>query len=141
MDNKNFSLREDDKIDLISQLEYAKEIRKQIAKDTYKPISYKGDIRFEHILINNSLKLFHNELIKSYSKKNNFDKKGRKFSQKFKAELCPFLTDIVIKWFSKDERSDFSFETALLPFYKKTEEYKLKLMKKKFQYSPYKFFY
>jgi len=67
--------------------------------------------------------------------------KGGEFSKEFKKEFCPFLTDIIIEWFRADNRNDFSFETALWSFFIRTEEYRFKLDKKKFQYSPFNFFY
>ncbi|HEC37095.1 hypothetical protein LCGC14_0982290 [marine sediment metagenome] len=103
-------------------------------------INYKVEIRFEHILINTTLQLFNKELMGFYPNK---DKKEcqKKFSKEFKREFCPFLTDIVNEWPRTNNRKTFSFETALWSFYKRMEEYQFKLMKKKFQYSPLKFFY
>lgn len=142
LNNKKLSISNNDKNKLIFQLEGAKEIGRQISKD---PTNLKGsdnEIRFEQILINTSLQLFNKELARFYPKIDFSDKEGRKkFSKKFKKEFCPFLTDIVIAWFRTDNRKDFSFETALWSFYKRTEEYRFRLMKKRFQYSAFNFFY
>ena len=142
LNNKKLSISNNDKNKLISQLESAKKIGKQISKDPTNQINSDNEIRFEQILINTSLQLFNKELARFYPKIDSFNKEGRKkFSKKFKEEFCPFLTDIVIAWFRTDNRKEFSFETALWSFYKRTEEYRLKLMKKRFQYSPINFFY
>ncbi len=88
------------------------------------------------------MRLF-NKKFKSFYPKIDFSKKEgqKKFSKEFKKEFCPFLTDIVTEWFRADNRKTFSFETALWSFFIRTEEYRFKLDKKKFQYSPFNFFY
>ena len=140
LDIKKLTISDNDKNKLISQLEYGKEIGISISKDLTKQINFKGEIRFEHILINTTLQLFNKELIGFYPGKIKKEYQ-KKFSKEFKREFCPFLTDIVIEWPRTDNRKTFSFETALWPFYKRTEEYRFKLMEIKFQYSPMKFFY
>jgi hypothetical protein len=114
LDNNKLSISNNDKSKLISQLEYAKEIGKQISKDPIKLINYINEIRFELILVNTSLRLFNKELEKIYPNIDFYKKEGqKKFSKKFKKDFCPFLTDIVIAWFRTDNRKVFSFETAL----------------------------
>lgn len=99
-------------------------------------------IYWEHFLINNTLKRFNKEISNHYPQYDFTKKEGiKKFSQQFKREFSPLLTEIVIDWFRQDDRKKFSFEKALWPFYTKTEEYRFKLMKKKFRYSPFNTFY
>ncbi|KKM89653.1 hypothetical protein LCGC14_1246510 [marine sediment metagenome] len=142
LESKQLTLSDNDKNKLTSQLENGKEIGIKISKDPIKQINFIKEIRFEHILINTTLRLFNQELQGFYSKIDLSKKEGKKkFSKEFKREFCPFLTNIVIEWPRTDNRKIFSFETALWPFYKRTEEYQFKLMKKKFQYSPLRFFY
>jgi len=139
---KNLILEEEDKNIIKIQLNYALGIRRKIIENLTEDIQYKNEIRFENILINNTLKQFNEEILSLYPRYDFNKKEGiKKFSKQFKREFSPLLTEIVINWFRQDDRKEFSFEKALWPFYSKTEEYRLKLVEKKFKYSPYKFFY